>query len=253
MQLDLPALCILAPVAVLIAGLSKGGLSPGAAFVATPLLALALSPAQAAAVMLPLLMLMDVTGLRAFWRQWDFAVAAPVMIGVLPGIGLGWLLFGAVDPDVVRLLLGLLALGFGTLMTLQRRGVRLTGGGSRAAGLFWGSVGGFTSFISHSGAPPVSIHLLGARFDKTRFQATMVLIFWWINAVKLAPYFLLGLYDRETLGISAALAPVAFGGVLLGVWGHRRLPEKWFFLGVQVLLALAGVKLIHDGATGLWG
>ena len=253
MPFELTALHLLAPLAVLIAGLSKGGVSPGAAFVATPLLALALPPAQAAAVMLPLLMLMDVTGLRAFWRQWEFRVAWPVMLGVLPGIALGWLLFDAVDPDVVRLLLGLLALGFGALMTLQRRGLKLTGGGSRPAGLFWGAVGGFTSFISHSGAPPVSIHLLGARFDKTRFQATMVLIFWWINAVKLAPYFLLGLYDRETLTLSAWLAPVALGGVLLGVWGHRRMPEKWFFLGVQILLALAGVKLIHDGAMGLWG
>ena len=253
MPFDLPALYVLAPLAVLIAGLSKGGVSPGAAFVSTPLLALALPPAQAAAVMLPLLMLMDVTGLKAFWRRWDFQTALPVMIGVLPGIGIGWLLFESVDPDVVRLLLGILALVFGTLMTLQRRGLKLTGGGSRPAGLFWGAVGGFTSFISHSGAPPVSIHLLGARFDKTRFQATMVLIFWWINAVKLAPYFLLGLYDRETLGISAALAPVALGGVLLGVWGHHRMPEKWFFLGVQVLLALAGAKLIHDGAMGLWG
>ena len=57
--------------AVLVSGLSKGGFAPGAGFLATPLLALTSDPATAAAVMLPLLCLMDVFAVKSFWGLWD--------------------------------------------------------------------------------------------------------------------------------------------------------------------------------------
>jgi uncharacterized protein len=60
----------LAIPAVALTGISKGGLGGGAA-VATPLMALTIPPAQAAAVMLPVLCLMDIAGVRAYLGRWD--------------------------------------------------------------------------------------------------------------------------------------------------------------------------------------
>ncbi len=50
--------------------------------------------------------------------------------------------------------------------------------------LLAGCVGGFTSFVSHAGGPPVAVYLLAQRLDKTMYQATTVLTFWAINIAK---------------------------------------------------------------------
>lgn len=241
--------------AVLIAGLSKGGFGSGASFVATPLIALALPPAQAAGLMLPLLMIMDVTGIRAYWRRWDWREAWPIMLGAVPGAALAVYFFTVTDPDAVRILIGSLALAFAAFQIAQSRGWRPPRAlaATRAHGGFWGMVAGFTSFASHAGGPPVAIQLLSRKIDKTTYQATMVLIFTWINVIKVAPYWHLGLFARDTMIAAMWLTPVAVTGMLLGVWGHKHLPDRLYFAAVRVLLSITGCKLIWDGATGLWG
>ena len=117
-----PVFLAFAIPAVLIAGLSKGGFGAGAGFVATPLIALALPPQQAVGLMLPLLMVMDVTGIRAFWRRWNWHEAWPIMLGALPGIAAASYFFARTDPDAVRILIGALALGFAAFQMAQSRG-----------------------------------------------------------------------------------------------------------------------------------
>ncbi|MEL7215198.1 MAG: TSUP family transporter, partial [Pseudomonadota bacterium] len=111
MTLDLTFFAM-ATLAVLFAGISKGGFGSGAAFAAAPFLALVMDPATAVAFMLPLLMIMDVTNLRPYWRKWNWPNARALMIGGIPGVGIGVLLFGVADPDAIRILIGLIALGF---------------------------------------------------------------------------------------------------------------------------------------------
>ncbi len=53
--------------AVILVGLSKGGLGGAVGFVGVPLMALVMSPVQAAAILLPILVLMDVVSLWS-WR-----------------------------------------------------------------------------------------------------------------------------------------------------------------------------------------
>ena len=60
MELDFTFFAIAIP-AVLFAGISKGGFGSAAAFAAAPLLALILEPAEAVAIMLPLLVVMVTT------------------------------------------------------------------------------------------------------------------------------------------------------------------------------------------------
>jgi uncharacterized membrane protein YfcA len=92
----------------------------------------------------------------------------------------GWWIFGSISPDGVRLLIGLTALGFVLFQVARSRGwlIPPTRDPGAAKGLFWGTVTGFTSFISHSGGPPASMSLLGVGLDKTTYQASTVLVFW---------------------------------------------------------------------------
>ena len=246
--------------AVLLAGISKGGFGAGAGFAATPLLVLVVPPQVAVGLMLPLLMVMDLTGLRAWRGRWNLAEARPMMLGAVPGIAAGALFFAAVPADAVRLLIGAIALGFIAFQLAQARGwgPRPTEPGARRRpaplrGGVWGGVAGFTSFASHAGGPPAAVHLLTRGLSKGEYQATTVILFWWINVVKLGPYWAVGLFAEGQIAAALWLAPVAVAGMLLGVWAHDKVPQHLYFALIRVMLAITGTKLVSDGATGLFG
>jgi uncharacterized protein len=64
-----PATLVAALIAVVLFGLSKGGLGGGFALVGVSVLAMVLPPVQAAALLLPVLLMMDAVGLWT-WRGW---------------------------------------------------------------------------------------------------------------------------------------------------------------------------------------
>lgn len=247
MTLDLAFFAFAVP-AVLFAGVSKGGFGSGAAFAATPLLAVILEPGEAIGLMLPLLMLMDVATLGSYWRQWNGRDALRLILGAAPGIAIGAWLYRSADPDAVRLLLGAIALGFVAFQIVRTR--RRVAPAERAVAAPWGWLAGvatgFTSFISHAGGPPVAVYLLARGVSKRTFQATTVLVFWVVNAAKAVPYALLGIFSAATFEAGLLLAPVALAGVWLGVRAHDRVPERVFFAITYALLTVTGAKLVWD-------
>ena len=249
-----PGFWVAAVAAVLISGVSKGGFGGGLGFVATPMLALVATPATAAGIMLPLLVLMDQAGMVAWWRKWSWPAARAVLPPAAVGIGVGALAFGSVPVDGLRFGLGLIAVLFLLFQIARARGwapPARGGRGLRAA--IWGWAAGFTSTISHAGGPPITIYLLGEKLTKGQWQASTVLIFWSINLMKIGPYAALGALDFSTLSTSAMLAPVAGVGVWIGMKLHRLVPERVYFRAMAGLLGLTGAKLLWDGATGLFG
>jgi uncharacterized membrane protein YfcA len=103
---------VVAAPAVLFAGISKGGFGSGAAFASATILALVVEPGLALGIMLPLLMLIDLTTLRPYWKKWSWPDARLMMLGGVPGVVIGVLVYRAVDADAMRLLIGAIALGF---------------------------------------------------------------------------------------------------------------------------------------------
>lgn len=246
LQLDFAFFAVAGP-AVLFAGISKGGFGSGAAFVAAAILAIRLDPAIALGVMLPLLMLMDVAALKLYWREWSLPDARLLILGALPGVALGAALFRIADADMLRLLIGAIALGFVVWQMARRRGLIRAGTQQMPpwAGLVAGCVAGFTSFVSHAGGPPTAVYLLSRRLNKTEFQATTVLVFWAVNIAKFLPYAVLGMFTTQTTIANLALAPVALAGAWFGAWLHRRVPERLFFGLTYILLAVTGARLIQ--------
>ena len=249
-----PAFLALAIPGVIFAGISKGGFGSGAAFAATPLLAVVTDPGTALAVMLPVLMLIDLAVLRPYWRRWSWPDARLLMLGGMPGIALAAALWQVAPTDLFRLLIGLVALGF---VAWQMRGAlaRLLGVAGSASparipgprwGLVAGAVAGFTSFVSHAGGPPVAVYLLARGLPKTTYQATTVLVFWAVNLAKAAAFGALGLFTAATLAADLALAPFALLGAAIGVRAHRWIPERAFFAVTYALLTVTGGKLVWD-------
>lgn len=247
---DLTFFAIAIP-AILFAAISKSGFGSGAAFAAAPILALVLDPAVALGVVLPLLMLVDVSSLKPYWGKWHAPSAKVLIIGAVPGIALAIWLFQVANPDIFRLLIGGISIGFVLFQLGRARGIiRIAPQPFRPVlGAFFGVIAGFTSFVSHAGGPPAAIFLLSQNLSKTTFQATTVITFWIINILKAVPYAIIGVFTAETLLAGLYLAPFALLGTWLGVKAHHLIPERVFFVITYVLLTCTGSKLIYDALT----
>lgn len=235
--------------AVLLFGISKGGFGGGLGTLAVPLMALTISPVQAAGILLPLLCLMDIVTLWKFRNKWVWAELRVLLPASLVGIGVGTFLFEYMSPGVIRLIIGAVAISFTLHYWMSTRGssLRQLAHFPRLAGLLGGSAAGFTSFVAHAGGPPISMYLLRRPLNRTDFVATAALFFAVVNYVKLVPYAWLGQLDASNLTTSLVLSPLAPAGVLIGVYLHKRVTDRFFFAFVYVLLFLVGLRLIYDG------
>jgi uncharacterized membrane protein YfcA len=250
MSFDLTFFIVAVP-AVLIAGISKGGFGSGASFVAAPILALIVDPILALGVMLPLLMLIDVASLKAYWGKWSAKDSRLLVLGSLPGIAAGAVLARAADPDIFRLLIGGICFAFFGWQVFQSVGGLKNEGRDypRPVALLAGAFAGFTSFVSHAGGPVVAVYLLSKGLGKTSYQATSVIVFWAMNILKFIPYAALGFFTSETILANLLLAPAALIGTWLGVRAHAVVPERVFFAITYILLIGTGSKLIWDALT----
>jgi uncharacterized protein len=232
--------------AVLLMGLAKSGFLMGFGSLATPLMALAIPVPQAAAIMLPLLLVMDITGIRALWQHRDVALLKLIVPAGLVGIGLGTLLFGVLSVKTVSAVLGIITL----LFLLHRAFYKPSadaGPPSRPAGWALAAASGFTSFVAHAGSPPISAYVLPMKLPPLVFTGTMAVFFGVINLSKWIPYAALGLLDAANLTTSAVLLPLAPVGVWAGIWAVKRVDAKWFYAVAYAGMAATGAKLLWDG------
>jgi len=241
----------LAILAAAVVGMGKGGL-PVVGMLGVPILSQVISPVTAAGLLLPVYVLSDMFGLYAYRGEFDMRVLAILMPGVTAGVGLGWATASITPEWLVTGLVGLI----GTLFALRLLLAPETEEEGRkpevGPGLFWGTLTGFTSFVSHSGAPPFQIYVLPLRLQKLVFAGTNTVLFAYLNTIKLVPYWALGQFSMDNLQVAAALMPVAGIAVFAGLWLVRRLPQALFFRLVSWALLLVSLKLLADGAWAGW-
>jgi uncharacterized membrane protein YfcA len=236
--------------AVLVFAISKGGFGGSLGIVSVPLMALVISPLQAAAVMLPILCVMDLFALGKYRGRWSGAEVRLLVPASIAGIAAGTLLFGVMSAATVRLVIGLLAIAFTLMYWFRQRLEPANPDLPRAFGIASGALAGFTSFVAHAGGPPINMYLLRRSLDRTGFVATAALFFAVVNYVKLLPYGWLGQLDAANLKTSLVLLPLAPIGIEIGYRLHLKVSDRQFYSIVYLLLFGVGVKLVYDGITG---
>lgn len=239
--------------AVILFGIAKGGFGGAFGVIAVPLMALVMSPVQAAGIMLPILCFMDLLTLWAWRGKWVWRELRMLLPASLLGIALGTLSFGYLSVAVVRLLIGAVALSFVVHYWLGHepspsKRQRLP---SPVAALLGGGAAGFTSFIAHAGGPPISMYLLRRPLGKSEFVATTAMFFAIVNYAKLVPYAWLGQLSADNLTASLVLAPFAPIGIALGIWLHNKISDRSFFRFAYFLLFVVSLRLCSDGISGL--
>jgi uncharacterized membrane protein YfcA len=236
---------ILASLGALLIGMSKGGL-PMVGMMSVPLLSMVMSPVKAAVLLLPLFVISDFVGVWLYRRQFS-AINLKILIPAsLIGVYFGWLTASLISDQTIKFIIGLMGLSFCFQTWLRRNQLDEPQSAGKIKGYFWGSLAGFTSFISHAGGPPFQIYVLPQKLPKAEFAGTATILFAIINLSKIVPYQNLSPYSQEDLLKAATLVPMALIGTFLGAYLTRRINEVWFYKLVQTGLFVVSCKLIWD-------
>lgn len=246
-----PIFYALAIPAVALMGLAKGGFS-GVGAISLPLMALVISPVQAAAIMLPILIVQDVVGVWAFRKTWDRGVLAVMLPGAAVGILAGYLLAAQVSASVVLGVLGAISILFAghRLWTARGRRVQAPANASPWVGALLGVASGFTSQIAHAGQPPFQMYVLPRQLPPASLVGTTAIYFASINWLKVPAYAALGQFTPENLATVALLLPVAILSTLAGVWLVRRIRPDRFYTLIYGLMIPVGAYLVWKAFAG---
>ena len=239
----------LAGLAAFLVGLSKGGL-PAIGTLAVPLLSLLMSPVKAAVLLLPIYVISDVMGMWLYRRDFSAVNLRFLVPAGILGVFVGWGTASMVSDRVITFLIGAIGVAFCLNAWLRDQSKVLAQPAQALKGWFWGTVAGFTSFISHSGAPPFQVYMLPQKLPKAEFAGTATIVFAVINAAKIWPYQNLRPYSAETLWSATGLIPFALVGAVAGAYLTRRIADVWFYRIVQISLFGVSLKLLVDAVLG---
>ena len=249
-MIDDPAFYAVAVPAILLFGLSKSGLGAALGIASVPIMSLAVSPLRAAAIMLPIIIVMDVFAVWSYRRDADLKTLKIVVPTAFAGIAIGWALAARITDDHVRAILGVIAVAFAARHFLMGGADAPPRPHNPPKGWFWGMVSGFTSFVSHSGGIPLQMYTLPLKLDPAALAGTTAFFFAIVNAAKLVPYIALGQLSLAEVKTAAILSPLAQVSILAGVWLVRRIPKKPFYTLTYAGVMLVGLKLLYDAVLG---
>lgn len=249
-----PTFWLVGSATIAMIAFSKGAFGGGAASIGVPLLSFFIDPIGAAIAVAPLVSAMDMFTLRAFgpssWSMPDLRVLLP---GLLIGIALGWLLFEAVDPRLVGLVIALVSVGFAGhwFWKRWRRPAAAPKPVSATLGVLAGTASGFTTFVAHAGGPPVAMYLIRRGLDKRFFVGTNTAFFTIGNLLKLGPYGVLMVARPDAVAFALMLAPIIPFGVMLGIRLHHRLSQDMILMLTNGVLIIGGLRLLYVSLKAL--
>jgi uncharacterized membrane protein YfcA len=239
---------VTAVLAVILVGIAKAGFGGGVGVIATPLLALTIPVTEAAALLLPLLIIIDMISIYHYRKNFDRTSIRLMIPSAAVGILIGSLFFGVFSSNerVLKLGIGLLAVAFVLFQLFRTRIIGQMEGKrpSTANGILFSGLAGFTSTLAHAGGPPATIYLLPQQLPRQLFVGTTVVFFTAVNLIKLIPYSFLGLLKVGNITTILVLSPLCYLGVRLGIYLNGRFTDKWFNRFIYSLLFLTGVQLI---------
>lgn len=242
---------IIAGLAAYLMGLSKGGV-PMIAILSVPLLSLFMDPALAAGLLLPIYITTDMYAVYLFRKAFSVRNLKILLPAGACGVGLGFLAVSYVPGDAIKLLVAGIAMSY-LLYSLRRRVSKREFPPKPAdmpRGLIWGALSGLTSYISHAGGPPYQAYVLPQRLDKLTYLGTTTIFFSAVNLLKVPPYIVAGQITWDSVGQAVWLIPCALAGASSGAKIARLLPERVFFLLVEIALAGVSVKLVWEVLAG---
>src|SRR5262249_13792991 len=159
---------------------------------------------------------------------WDARNLKFLLPGVLVGVIIGVQLIDRFSARQLNFAIGILAVGF-VVFQLVKEWIFAKEGAfapNHAIGIPCGIGAGITSTFAHGAVPVASLFLIPQRMPKEIYVGTTVLVFTWINWIKLPFFALQRIITWETVLAGAYYLPLIPLGVWLGVWLNRKFSEQ---------------------------
>ena len=241
---------VLALLAAFFVGLSKGGL-PVVGMLSVPILALAMPPLAASALILPIYVASDMVGVYLYRHRFNLRNLAILTPASFAGVAIGWATVSMIPDRAITLIIGLLGLLFCLDGWRKRRRPVRPRPADVPRGVFWGVLSGLSSFVSHAGGPPYQMYVLPQKLEKLEYAGTTTILFALVNALKLVFYAQLGQISLSgNLKSTLTLVPISVAAAFLGAWATRRIDETLFFRLVELVLLLSSLLLVAKALRG---
>jgi uncharacterized membrane protein YfcA len=242
----LSAALLVALFAALLAGIVTGLTGFGLALISTPILLFVYEPRT---VIVLTAIFSIVINSAVVWDSWQEArkrLALALFIPALFGIVAGVEVLSVINPDYVRLGVGVIVI-FSALLLV--RDIRLPGAGTRWGTLVAGSASGALSTSTGLAGPPIVLLLASRELPKHEFRGTSALYFLPMSLIGLAVLVFRGLVEASEVPLGLLLIPAAIAGKALGTALLGRVSERTFrsiTLGLVILTGTLGA------ATAAW-
>ena len=165
-------------------------------------------------------LLINLSGVSAVWRR-----VLPVLIGLLPGIGLGALVLTSIQPDWIKLGTYVVIL---PPILIQAAGWRRPIRSTWLSGLPFGTALGVLYSVTTISGPPLAILFNNQGLVKNEFRAGLALVRVAESSVTAIVYYQLGLFITESASLLLTFIPSVVIGIPLGSYLIRRLHAETF-------------------------
>jgi len=236
---------LLAGLAAVGIGVSKSGL-PGVSLLHVVIMASLFGPRESTGVILPMLVVGDVTAVALFRRHSRWNLLVRTLPAATGGVILGWGVMAAFPHWQSGKTIGAIVLGLAAMQFLRdwkpvwfERVPQ-----SIAIGAGFGLLAGATTMIANAAGPVMGLYLLTVGLPKREFVGTSAWFFLIINLLKVPFSLQLGLITSHSLQLNALLAPLIIGGLFLGREVVARLRQRTFDSLVLIFAVVGALKLL---------
>lgn len=209
--------------------------------ISVPLLGLLLGVKDAVTIVLVFQLLMGIL-LFSCRSEIDQRAAKRATIPVILGTILGTNLLGVLPSQPLKILVAALICAYllkefllanSRLPETLRPGAHLVGGGA----------GGFLQGLVGLGGPPLLIYLNELKLSKQSFRATIILLLFVSNVVRLPISIQAGLFNQLVLQTVLYSLPGFFVALIVGQRMHGKLSDRLYRSTVYAVLALSAISI----------
>ena len=226
-------------------GIGKAGIS-GMGLLPVVIFAFIFGARTSTGIVLPMLIVGDVTAVRAFHRhaRWDYIrrMLPPACIGVIVS---AWYM-RSLSEAVYKPIIGAIILGLTALQIARMQKPEWFGNVPHSRLFAWaiGLIAGCATMLANAAGPVFAIYCLAVALPKMEFVGTSAWFFLIVNSFKIPFSIALGLIHGGTLLLNLVLSPLIIAGLLAGRWLTTRIPQRTFDLLLLAFAAIAATRLL---------
>ena len=223
-----PGFFLLFLLSALTIGMSKAGLS-GLGLVMVPLMALIFGARESTGIILPMLITADIMAVIYYRSHAVWKHILRVMPWAVAGIIIALITGNMINDNQFRIILLTVVWIMLILMLAndlrKKRGAEIPENHLFAS--LMGLTGGFSTMIGNAAGPVFTLYFLSMHLPKKEFIGTSAWLFLILNVSKLPlQAFVWNNITVNTLKADLIAVPVIIGGIFLGIWIVKLLPER---------------------------